>query len=570
MAIVFSPHITSPKGDEIFNLGTVTIKWDKNDPPSDDEYGAITTANVSYEIEYTDNYKADQTTWYVVKRRISWADTSFAWNVGKSIKSKNVRIRIRARTSIDGTISDWSMISGDFAINVFELVPPAITNPLPNRVYNDFVLIILDETITQNTYHQKVRYTLEYASEKRGISFTLIANDIPVGQNVIRWNTENLTPSDDYVLRLTVKNVATSCFENEAATPDQIARRYVYNIILQQAGMFVIDTKPPTGLLNIEEFVSGITNQLSQTVNIFAEDVSTEVRQIQLRECDATQDLGLGNIEEEQDPIPENQRCKTVEEILEAAGELPDFDRIIGKPVGHSSKTQWTFDDRSGVRKIEAMFTDAGGNTSLQENAKIFQTVYKSDARIFDFILTVEQRDNVRIEVPDDPSQPPVVVTEPALFEVAFIATEDGEYWILEPHPRLVYVSAVGRSVQSLITFNSVIYILTYLNTEIFRDIGSVFRDDKTQPTLLFNFPNAKSITTSVAQFGARIYIGLENGELWSYDGLSFLGLHTFTGPISTLHGDEKYLYIGFENSPLLTLYNGTEFFTLDMNPVLK
>ncbi len=567
MAIIFSPHITSPKGDEVFNLGSVSITWDKNDPPSDDEYGAITSSNVSYELEYTDKYQKEQTVWRTLKRRIPWADTSYIWNVGKMIKSKSVRIRMRARTSVDGTFSDWSMISGDFAINIFELVPPAIVNPLPNRTYNDFVLIILDETITKNTFHQKVRYTLEYSSEKRDISWTLIATDVPVGQNIIRWNTENLTPSDDYVLRLTAKNSSTSCFENEPETPDQISRRYVYNITLQQAGMFVIDTKPPAGILDIEEFTSGITNQLSQTINIFAEDETTEIKQIQLRECDATQDLGLGNIEIEIPEIPDEDRCKTVEEILEEAGDLPDFDRILGKPVGYSAKTPWTFDDRSGVRKIEALLTDAGGNTSLQESVNVFQTVYRSDARIFDFILSVEQRDNITIEIPDDPSQPPAVRTETALYEVAFIATEDGEFWILEPHPRLVYVTAVGRSVQALASFNGTIYLFTYLNTEAFADIGSVFRDDKTQPTILFNFPNPKSIVTSVAQFGSVLYIGLENGELWSYNGLSFLGLETFTDPISTLHGDDKFLYIAYQNSSLTTLYNGTEFFTMDMEP---
>ncbi len=49
MATTFAPHLTSPKGGEIFNLGKVTITWDKNDPPTDDEYGAISV--ISYEIE---------------------------------------------------------------------------------------------------------------------------------------------------------------------------------------------------------------------------------------------------------------------------------------------------------------------------------------------------------------------------------------------------------------------------------------------------------------------------------------------------------------------------------------
>ena len=56
---VFSPHITSPKGGEVFNLGKVQIDWDINDPPTDDEYG-ITTV-ISYELEYTEKYNGNDT-----------------------------------------------------------------------------------------------------------------------------------------------------------------------------------------------------------------------------------------------------------------------------------------------------------------------------------------------------------------------------------------------------------------------------------------------------------------------------------------------------------------------------
>lgn len=566
MSELFAPHITSPKGDELFNNGVVTITWDKNDPPASDEYGAINSTNVTYEIEYTENYNKDQTNWHTLKRRIPWEDTSYEWNVGKMIKSKSVRIRMRSRTSVDASSSDWSMISGDFSINVFDLIAPAIVNPLPNRTYNDFVLIILDESLTRNTYHQKVRYTFEYSSLKRSIQWTTIARDVPVGQNVIRWSTESLPPSDDYVLRLTAQNSSTSCFNNEPAIPDQIVRRYVYNIMLQQSGTFIIDTKPPNAILEIENFTTGITNEINQTINIFAEDTTTEVSQIQLRECDATNELGLGNIEESP-PLNEEDLCKSIEQILEEAGDMPDFDRILGKPQGYSAKTKWTFDDKSGIRKIEALLTDVGGNSSLQQGVRVFQSVFDFDVEISDFVLTIENRDDIRIEVPDNPNEPPIVVTEPAIFEVAYVATSNGQYWVLEPFPRLVFTSNIGRSVELLAKFNNTIYLLTYLNSEQFPDVGSVFRDDKSQATLLFNFPNANSIPKAATEFKDNLYIGLENGELWRYNGLSFVGLHTFSNPINNMYGDDEYLYIVFENNSLTALYNGTEFFILDMVP---
>ena len=62
---VYAPHITSPRGGEIFNLGTVNITWDINDPPTDDEYEA--TSIIAYEIEYTDNYRLEDTVWNTPK-----------------------------------------------------------------------------------------------------------------------------------------------------------------------------------------------------------------------------------------------------------------------------------------------------------------------------------------------------------------------------------------------------------------------------------------------------------------------------------------------------------------------
>ncbi|KKK94492.1 hypothetical protein LCGC14_2682330, partial [marine sediment metagenome] len=158
---VFAPHITSPKGDELFNLGKITITWDRNDPPTDDPYEA--TSVISYEIEYTDNYNFEDTVWNTIKRRIPWTETSFEWIVGKMIKAPTVRVRIRAKNSLDGELSDWSTSSGDFLINIFKLIPPAIVSPLPDHVYTDFILIILDESITRNTFNQKIRYTVEYS-----------------------------------------------------------------------------------------------------------------------------------------------------------------------------------------------------------------------------------------------------------------------------------------------------------------------------------------------------------------------------------------------------------------------
>lgn len=548
---IFAPHITAPKGDELFNLGTVSITWDLNDPPTDDPYEATTV--ISYEIEYTDNYNQEQTVWHTLKRRIPWVETSFDWVVGKMIKSDSVRIRMRARNSTDGSVSDWSMISGDFSINVFKLIPPAIVSPVANHLYADFILIILDETLTRNTFNQKIRYTLEYSSEKASVDWTLIAKDLPVGQNVIRWDLDGLISEDDYVLRLTAKNASVSCIETDEPTPDQVSRRFIYNLKIQQAGMFIIDTKPPEAILDIETS-SGITSELKQTLNIFAEDATTNVEHMQLRECNANDQLSLGPIDEVTGEIDLGNIIDTTPDA--GCDNLTDI--LTTKKASFVAKTQWTLADKSGLRKIEALLTDSGGNNSLQEVSKSFIPVFRSSSTIRDFIIFQEQRDNSCVS--ENEAGNIEITTNTATFEVAYLVTASGEVWLLEPFPKLV--ATTDADVRQLFAFGGVIYLFAYVDAT---DVGTVLRNDLSVLTTIHTFTSSLSLTNDVAEFQSKMYMGLENGELWQFDGVTFILIKTFDNPISALEGDNEFLYVGLTNSSTFSLYNGSDFFDSDL-----
>ena len=546
-----TPHITSPKGGEVFNLGKVNITWNTNNP-----LALNASALLSFEIEYTDNYVGlDATNWHTLKRRTPWNQNSYEWIVGKMIKSDSVRVRLRARHH-DGSTSDWSMMGGNVAINVFKLIPPAIVSPLPYHVYTDFILIILDETLTTDTFNQKVRYTLDYSSDARSVDWTIITEDLPVGQNVIRWDLTNVASSDDYVLRLTAKNAATSCLEGSGPVPDQISRRFIYNLKIQQPGMFLIDTKPPEAILDIESS-SGITSELTQTLTIYAEDATSEVEQIQIRECSAGQQLALGD----QSQIIGTTDCTTIDDLLKVS--VVDFDTIISKPLGYSAKTQWVFEDVSGLRRLEAMLTDAGGNNSLQALQRTFIPVFRADTDTINDIIVVTEARQTRIFSENPTTGQITIDLQDATFEVAYIGTQSGSYWILEPFPRLV--SEIDREIRLLIEYFDVVYLLTYISAS---DTGSIYRDDKTQLTNIFDFDqDALRIPNAVTIFRNVMYIGLENGELWSFDGVTPSQLNQFDNPITTLVGDNIFLYIGQANSSEFVLYNGTEFFESDLEP---
>lgn len=541
---LFAPYIVSPTEGQMFNYGVVNVRWTKQNPPAANL--DVDNDTITYEIEYTDNYIGRDTNWITIKRRIPWSDESMSWKVGKSIKSDSVRIRMRTKSSFNEQYSDWVM-SNTFSVNVFNLIAPAIISPMPNSLYSDFLLIILDETLTKNTYHQKVRYTLEYASQKQDIDWTVIIQNVPVGQNVIRWNLDDVPTSDDYSIRITAKNVST-CFEEEAPEPDQIAKSFVHNVRIQQSGLFLIDTKAPQSVIEIEQN-TGITNRVEQILNVFAEDDTTQVEQIQMRECDASAILSLGDISE-----IEPEECEPISDLIT---QNVDFDRIIGKPINNNAKIQWLLDsDKSGYRKIEAILTDSGGNSSIQDVSKVFISVFSSGNNINDFIVTIEQRDKVTIQTQNGV---PAITVTPSVFEVAYLVTEYGELWVVEPFPRMIYTIEGDIAIKKIFNFNGVLLLFAYDSTN---DVGYVYRHDNTKATLIHTFDDEDSITTGVATFVSVLYVGLKNGQLWKYNGFSFSQMSISTSdPISTLYSDESYLYIGYETNSYILLYNGDTFF---------
>lgn len=556
----------------------------------------VDSEDITYEIEYTDNYKEDETNWHSVKRRIPSTDSSYTWNVGKMIKSNSVRVRMRSRYSITEEVSSWS-ISESFSINVFKLTAPAIVSPISGNLYTNFILVILDETLTLNTYHQKVRYTLEYASAKQNAEWTEIVSNVPVGHNIIRWNIEGVASSDDYTLRLTAKNNSTSCTDESSDEPDQISRSFVHNIVIQQSGMFLIDTVPPDAVVEIGGN-DRVTNQLNQIVNIFAEDATTEVKQIQLRECNATSSLVLGNLENEsavalQNAITEaiaqanselengtitedeyetrktelvgeataiyGSGCESIENLL-ASGR--GFDKLItDAPLGNSTKIQWVFDPLdaegnpvSAVKKIEALLSDVGGNTSIQRNSKIFLSIFNSSDTINDFVIVVEQRDSTVFD------NDGTINTETATYESLYAGSSAGELWVIDPFPRYIYTVSNHPNIQKLYEYNDSIYLYAYNSGS---HEGALYRHDGSFCTVLNTFSNGS--ITGIAEYDDSLFIGLESGELWEYNGFSFSLKTTFTESINTIFSDNNYMYIGFQNSSVITLYNGSIFSPLEV-----
>ena len=173
-----------------------------------------------------------------------------------------------------------------------------------------------------------------------------------------------------------------------------------------------------------------------------------------------------------------------------------------------------------------------------------------------DLLITTEQQEYYSI----NPANGNVTTTT-AFEEMAYISTELGKLYKMNPYPNLIY--DLGFRIHRIAKYVNVIYLFVYRSTN---DNGYVYRDDKvTEPTLLTTFTNPLSIVNDAYQYGNYLYMGMQNGELWRFDGTAFTLLTTFGNPINRLSADSKYLYIGFFSGTEMSLYNGTTFTSLDI-----
>ena len=532
---LYAPHLTSPIGEEVFNKGTILITWEIKEPPTNQSN--ITLDDITYELEYTEDYQGRETDWYVIKRRISGRTVQYSWNVGRLLKSDQVRIRIRSFCDLINKTSEYSASSNDFSVNVFKLNPPAILSPIEGNSYIDYITIILDETEVLNTYNQKVRYTFEYQSEEASVSWTTLFQNLPVGSSPLRWNIDTLPTSTDYQLKITVSD----------PNNDQHAVVYVRNITIVQPGLFLIDTKPPEGVLTLENN-SIVTNERNHIVNLFLEDETTDIKTLSFRDWNlTTSESGTSNVALTLGEVDESFSFNPLQ-IQTGCEEFKDRDDNDVPAIGYSPKITWNFRDESGLIKLETKLMDYGGNDSCQKNNHLFMPVWKSTEVLTDLIVFRETRDIISITEQGE------VTTISKPVNIAYVSTLSGKIYSLTPFSRLLYDLQI--QITKMYRMGTTVYVFAYNSLT---DNSFVYRDDRTtELTLVNTFTDALSKITAVSKYNNSIYFGMQSGELWKFDESTFTLLKTFTVPVSSLSGDNKYLYIGLFSGGKMWVYDGT------------
>lgn len=313
------PTLVFPNGGEDILTREIEISWKETFPPSSDNL------EIWYEVYFTENYDyMTEPDWKMIAS-IPTGIGKYLWKVGNSIKSKNVRVGIRAVNS-RGERTDMSISSNSFSIRKSLPVTPAVLSPIPNQRYGSSIKFVFDDSAVLNSFAERAKYYIYFSSVKASIPFTVIAQKIPVGSGPLVWDTTLIPPSDDYVITIYLS-------DDDGNKSQEVNIR---NISIIQEGFFLIDTKPPTGFIQINNS-DQFTKDVNVTVRLYSYDEITDVHSMQFIESEETD--------------------------------------IAGPPESFANVKYWQLSDKDGVKTLKVKFQDYGANRTVQD-VKSFRVLF--------------------------------------------------------------------------------------------------------------------------------------------------------------------------------------------------
>ena len=358
------PTLVFPNGGENILAREIEVSWIEPSPASSDNL------SIWYEIYFTENYDyMTEPDWKMIASVPSGIG-KFLWKVGNSIKSKNVRVGVRAVNS-RGERSDMSISASSFTIRKSLPVTPAVLSPIPNQKYGTSIKFVFDDTYILNSFAQRAKYYIFFSSAKAQIPFTSIAQKIPVGSGPLVWDTTLIPPSDDYV-------VTVYLADDDGNKSEEVSIR---NLSIVQEGFFLIDTKPPTGYMQINDSEQFTRNE-NVSIRLYSHDETTGVHSMQFIES------------------------KT------------NGEEVIGSPDSFANIKYWQLTNDDGIKTIKVKFQDYGGNR-ISEQTRSFRVLF--DINNDDVVDMTVQKSNKTVWLAKNGSNPSIYKLSPVNSFVTYV-----------------------------------------------------------------------------------------------------------------------------------------------------
>ncbi len=262
------PTLIYPNGNDKILSRIIDISWQEAIPASTDGLP------IWYEIVYAEYYDGlDEPNWNTIAV-VPQGTKIFQWKIGNYFNNKEIRVGIRAVNS-RGERSDYSISASNILLKRSNPSTPSVVNPVPGGRYGGSIDILLDESSIEKTSSQRSRYYIYFSSNKLNIPLSPVIQGVPIGAGPLTWDTSLLKPSDDYVLTVWLAD----------DSGNKSIETNIENINIVNEGFFLIDTKPPSGYIQVNGG-DDFTKTRDVSVNLFAYDETSGLQSMQFIEND--------------------------------------------------------------------------------------------------------------------------------------------------------------------------------------------------------------------------------------------------------------------------------------------
>lgn len=223
--------------------------------------------------------------------------------------------------------------------------------------------------------------------------------------------------------------------------------------------------------------------------------------------------------------IDEATEVKTIS--IGEFGETPEEAR-------YNDIVTWRLTSDDGLKTVQAAFIDAGGNSS-ENGVSLPISTYYADSN--------------------------------AEVDALYVDADDLPYFVIGGSVlKLVEGKSERADTPSEVTSMTLYESMFYFGVISSDNKGSLYRESvEGTISLVQAFTADDSRITAMESYKDVLYIGLQTGELYSYDGSAIALVSTRANTITGMLSDENNLYIFVDNESQIEIYNGTSFSTVSV-----
>lgn len=200
-----------------------------------------------------------------------------------------------------------------------------------------------------------------------------------------------------------------------------------------------------------------------------------------------------------------------------------------GSPEALANIKRFVLSDKNEIKAVQLLLQDFGANRNdeLQIIQRVFEVVVElSNTEIADLAVDLVN-------------------------QVCWVITQ-GDFKNLY---RVTDFPSLLTTFEDTPTAVEVFQSLTYIATKSSDNAGALYRFDGVETTLIEAFTGADSFVNTMCSHNGKMYIGMENGNIWSYNGLTFTFIQTMNSPTKLLYSDGNILYLALKNDLKVYIY---------------